>query len=134
MKFIEKRNRGFLALFSVVIISFILLSAAVTLNFSGFFGRFNILDSESKERSSNLASSCVNQARLILTSDSNFTGTGQIKLGKDLCNYEIFSGGKIIAWSIVNNAHTYYQAKVDLLLPKNPLISFEECNTLNTCP
>ncbi len=134
MRLVKKQNEGFLALFSVVIISFILLSAAVTLNFSGFFGRFNILDSESKERSDNLANSCINQARLILVSQADFTGTGQIKLAKDSCNYEILPGGKIIAWAVVNNAHTYYQAKIDLLTATNPLISFEECKTLTACP
>ena len=30
-------------------------------------------------------------------------------------------------WAVVNNAHTYYQAKIDIILPNNPLLSFEEC-------
>ena len=39
-------NKGFVALTSVVIISAILLLVATSLSLSGFYGRFNILESE----------------------------------------------------------------------------------------
>ncbi|MDP2788456.1 MAG: hypothetical protein Q8O46_00180 [bacterium] len=128
------KKKGFVALLSVIIISFILLSAAVTLNFSGFSGRFNILDSEFKERSNALANACVEHARLVLATDSSFIGTGQANVGNEVCDYEILSGGKIKAWATANNAYTYYQAKVNLLAPNNSLTSFEECTELTTCP
>lgn len=129
-----KTNKGFLALFSVIIISFILISASVTLNFSGFFGRFNILDSESKMRSDALAGSCLDQARFMLTTNANFIGTGQTNLSNETCYYEVFPNGKIIAWAVVNNAHTYYQARLDMMRPEKTLLSFEECTAPTTCP
>ena len=46
-----KTNAGFI-LMSTVIISVILLLIAVNLSQTSFFGRFNILDAELKEKSS----------------------------------------------------------------------------------
>src|SRR5689334_18900103 len=55
-------NSGFIALMSVILISFVLLSVTLSAGLSGIFGRLNILDSELKSQSEYLAESCVNQA------------------------------------------------------------------------
>ncbi|MDO8529912.1 MAG: hypothetical protein Q7S10_00655 [bacterium] len=47
---------------SAVVISVLLLAITLSLGFSGFFTRFNILDSEFKERSAALAEGCVDVA------------------------------------------------------------------------
>lgn len=67
-------KRGFIALISVIIVSAILLIIAVTLSLNQFYDRYNILESEYKERSSSLAEACVDSALLELTNDINYSG------------------------------------------------------------
>lgn len=57
---------GFIALISVIIISALLLTIVVALNLTGFLGRYNILDSEFKQRSVSLAEACVDTELLNL--------------------------------------------------------------------
>ena len=65
--YILKSDKGFIALMSAIIISFILIVITITLGMSSLFGRFNILDSESKERSYALAEACGDSAILEIT-------------------------------------------------------------------
>jgi hypothetical protein len=71
----SKNKRGFIALISAIIISALLLTITLGLGFSGFFSRFNIFDSESKERSLALAEACVNMAILKLATDKDYAVT-----------------------------------------------------------
>jgi hypothetical protein len=64
---IQKNQDGFIALISVIIISVLLLTLAVTVSTTGILGRFNILDSESKERSGALAEACADKSILETT-------------------------------------------------------------------
>lgn len=57
-------QKGYIALMSAVVISVLLIAITVTVGFNEFFTRFNILDSESKERSKSLAEACVDVAIL----------------------------------------------------------------------
>ena len=134
MILLKNKNRGFIALLSVVIISFVLLSAAITLNLSSFHVRFNILDSEYKEISDALASACIEQARLILVNDNSYLGSVDVSIGAETCHYEILAGGEIISSATVNNAFTFYWAEVDLGDPNIPITNFKECANLSTCP
>ena len=61
-----KSQEGFIALISAIVISFLLITITVALNFVGFYGRFNILDSEYKETSVGLAEACADSAMLQL--------------------------------------------------------------------
>lgn len=134
MNLIKHEKSGFIALFSVIIISFVLLLSAVTLNITSFNGRFNILDSESKKASNALADACIEQARLVLSIDSTFIGEDDVSVGTGACHYEIFAEGKIISEAIKNDAHTYYWADVDIADLDMPLLDFKECIDLSTCP
>ena len=58
------RQSGFIALTSAIIISALLLAITLTIIFSAYFARFNVLDSESKERSIGLAEACADTAVL----------------------------------------------------------------------
>ncbi len=77
--------RGFIALVSAVIISLTLLAIVLSLNFSSFFTRFNILDSENKKRSGLLADACLDIAHMKLTEDSTYLGGEIIRQGDDSC-------------------------------------------------
>jgi hypothetical protein len=128
-----KNNKdGFIALISVIIISFVLLSMTITLNFSGFSGRFNIFDSESKERSDQLADACIASARLTLALNNTYTGVNpSIPIGAEFCGYEVLTGKIIKAWATVNKAHTYYAVKVDTDKPDIPICDLQELFTKN---
>jgi CRISPR/Cas system CSM-associated protein Csm5 (group 7 of RAMP superfamily) len=75
----EKRNThleaGFIALMSVLLISFMLITFAVSVGISGFLGRYNQLDSEIKEQSIASAGACVEKAIADLVGDNPTTGT-----------------------------------------------------------
>lgn len=61
-----KHQHGFIALISAIVIMAIFLIIAFTLSTSGFFLRFNVLDSEFKKTSLGLAEACVQKAMLKL--------------------------------------------------------------------
>ena len=67
-------ERGFIALISALIISAILLIALVASNLTGFYSRFNILDSELKERSNATADACADIALLQFALDPMYAG------------------------------------------------------------
>ncbi|MDO8618385.1 MAG: hypothetical protein Q7R49_00405, partial [Candidatus Daviesbacteria bacterium] len=74
------KQDGFIALISAIIISLLLLTITVVLNFSAFFGRFNVLDSEFKETSVGLAEACVDVAMLELEKNPAYTGSASIDI------------------------------------------------------
>lgn len=59
-----KKESGYIALISAIVISSLLLIITFTANFSSFFARFNILDSEYKKVSTGLAEACAETAIL----------------------------------------------------------------------
>lgn len=69
------RNHGFIAITSAIIISVLLLAIVFTLSLSGFFVRFNILDSEYKTRSEALAEGCVSKVFLNIAQNIALTTT-----------------------------------------------------------
>jgi len=85
-----REESGFIALISAIIISALLLTLAVTIGLTGIFGRFNILDSESKERSLALAEACADTVILKLSVDQDYVLTAAdhniTVIGSDTCN------------------------------------------------
>lgn len=82
---IRKNNSGFLALMSSIIISAILLFITINTSFNGFYTRFNILDTEIKERSFALADSCLDIALLKFIQDSSFSGNINNSVSENSC-------------------------------------------------
>jgi hypothetical protein len=120
----KSRNEGFIALFSVIVITAILLLMATTLSFSGFFGRLNVFNSELKKESDALASACIDYAMLKLATEIDYTGNEEVDVGSETCNYEISTGGKINTWASSGKAYTYYEALIDT--EDFEIISFKE--------
>lgn len=81
----KRKDRGMIALMSTIIISAILLLLATSLSFTGLYSRFNILNSESKERSSALADACIDIAILELTQNSLYSGNINSTIGENIC-------------------------------------------------
>lgn len=125
----SQKNKGFIALMSAIIISVVLLLIITNLSLTGFYSRFNILDSELKSRSSALAEACADSALLSLSQNSGYTGNTTITVsGSDTCTI------KTIAPSanpiIINTRAVFKQATTNLLIKVNKsdlsVISWEE--------
>ncbi|OGZ06580.1 MAG: hypothetical protein A2762_00570 [Candidatus Lloydbacteria bacterium RIFCSPHIGHO2_01_FULL_54_11] len=65
---------GFIALVSVILITFVLITFTVSIGLSGFLGRANQLDSEFKEQSIASAEACVEKATADLVAGNPTTG------------------------------------------------------------
>lgn len=119
----QSSNGGYIAIVSAIVISVLILAVTLTLGFTGFFGRFNILDAESKERSSALAEACADNAILKLSNDKDYVlvaADHTIAVGTDTCNIVSFSPNPprigsitIKTQAIVNKAYTNLIVVVD---------------------
>ena len=69
----HKKDSGFVALITAIILSFILILVTTTLSQSSFLTRSILLDSEYKERSAALAEACVDVAKLKLANNSGYS-------------------------------------------------------------
>jgi hypothetical protein len=69
MYFERPTQHGYIALMSAVIISLILTGMTFSLSGSGYFSRYNVLNSEYKRVSLGLAESCVNSALMKISQD-----------------------------------------------------------------
>lgn len=78
-------QHGFVAIMSAIVISILLLAITVGLGFSGFFGRFNILDSENKERSLALAEACADKAILNFVQNQTYNPVNECVEVGDVC-------------------------------------------------
>jgi len=90
---------GYIAIVSTLIISILLMTVVFATSYSGFVGRFNVLNTEFKERSSALAEACVDTALLKLSQNSSYSGNENISVGSDSCSIlaiESPTGQKII--------------------------------------
>jgi hypothetical protein len=124
----NKNKKGFVALMSAIIISIVLLVLATTLSFTGFNSRFNILDSETKERSSSLADSCIDLALLAFAKNTPYTVNTTLPVGSDFCKVGAYttSGSQKIfeTQGIFSNSYTNLKVKIDGTTFK--IISVEE--------
>lgn len=84
----HNKNGGYTALLAVIILCFILIALSITVNMSGFFTRFNILQSQEKLQSGALAESCINLAMSRLTQNAsyNYSLPEVISLDDDECS------------------------------------------------
>jgi hypothetical protein len=112
------KEKGFVALISVILICASLLLIATTLSYTGFYARANGLDSEYKERSSAFAEACGDQTLLSLTNDSAYTGNATTTInGVDKCyTYPVTTSGALKTFEtrgIYQNHYTYLKIIFD---------------------
>jgi hypothetical protein len=135
-------QKGFIALFTVMIVSFTLLLLAITINFSSITSRVNIYGSENKTRSAEIAYACIEQARLAFITENYSFGTlvavEDIAGSDDSCNYIIAAPNIIRTHACVNNSETFYETTFDETESSLHLQSFKEHGNisggLSTCP
>ncbi len=90
---------GYIAITSAIIISILIMGFVFAVSFSGFFNRFNILDSSLKETVNSLAEACAETALLKLAENSVYGGNENINIGDEQCSIlaiEINGSQKII--------------------------------------
>lgn len=125
---IKIKNEGFIALISVIVIGTVLLIASITLSLNGFYGRFNILNTEFKEISNKLVDACLERARLSIGL-SEYTNDEVITLTIEnySCKYVISENGqKIEIYSRAQDACTYYEAEVNEEMWGIPIVFMRE--------
>lgn len=116
-KNLKNQESGFILLMSSIVISAILVAVVFSLSFSGFFTRFNLLDSYNKEASLNLAQSCGDIAVLKRIQDGAYAGNETLTVGSDSCQVLTFetSGSEIIikTTATVHNAVSNIQINLN---------------------
>lgn len=105
------KSRGFIALMTAIIISAILLIVIVVGGLVGFYSRFNVLDAESKERSSALADACAENIRLQLAT-SGSVSAGDVVVGDDSCEIVTDTSPYEIQ-AVFNDSYTNVQVGID---------------------
>src|SRR5437773_1934984 len=83
-----KNHNGFVALISVIIISFVLIGLTATLALHAYSARFDVLESEFRRVSLALAESCMNAALLKLSQDYNYAPAASgdtVAIGSNTC-------------------------------------------------
>lgn len=86
MKNNYKNQSGFIAIMSAIVISTILIAVTFALSTTAIFARFNVLNSEYKNISSNIADGCIDIALLELINNPSYNPTNEIKsFGTNTC-------------------------------------------------
>jgi hypothetical protein len=111
------KHSGYIALISAIIISALLMMTLQVASLSGFFARFNALDSESKEISAYAAEGCVRITLLKLAEDFDYAGNENQLIGSRPCKIsviETIGNYKIIeSQSIINSTYTNLRVRID---------------------
>lgn len=110
-------NGGYVALISAIVISVLLITLTATLSFSSFFGRFNVLYSEFKERSVGLAEACADTALLKLAAGEAIATTLVVPLGTDVCT--IFPVTSVAGQTTVKTQAQFQGAWTNLVIVVN---------------
>ncbi len=104
---------GFVAITSAIVISVLLIIISATLSYSGFFARFNLLETEYKKESLAKAESCVDIARVFIANTPGYTTTNYIPPDVD-CSIVSVTGTApyvIVSSADYKDSQTYIQAE-----------------------
>ena len=132
---LKNKQNGFVALISAIIIAFMLLAITLTAGLTSIFGRFNVLDAESKEHSSSLAEACGDSSILEVTygtySNNKLIHIGPNPSPEDDCSIITAIPNKpttgqtlIKTQSVVNKAYTNIMIAID---SDYNIVSWDEC-------
>lgn len=112
---------GYIALVTTVILGLVLLTLLLVASNTGLLARFNVLDTESKEVSSQVAKSCIDLALLKIEQRPSYTGDEVLSIGDYLCWVRPWASGDTVqVQAVVNNAYTNLEVETNGL-------NFHEC-------
>jgi len=79
------RNRGYIAITSSIIITILILAVVITTSTTGYFARFDILGSLSKDSASAVSEGCIDTALLELALDIDYAGATTTSIENNTC-------------------------------------------------
>jgi hypothetical protein len=126
----QKDEKGFIALISVIIVSAILMLVATTLSLGGFFTRFNVFNSEIKDRSNALAEACVDEAFIQTAKNPSYSGGDTLTFTDGDCQISTFTPSTVITFKTkgrFQNSHTNFLISYNTA--SHSVISWEEIPT-----
>ncbi len=123
-----KKNSGFIALMSAIIMSSILLILINGLNLKEFYTQTNILDSELKEKSLYLAEACADTAILKIIHNPHYNPTNEtVNVGEDTCIIQSITGNQEKTIYTQANYRNYFtNLKIIINSTNLSVISWEE--------
>lgn len=89
----QKSNHGYITLFSILIISAIAASLALTLVLIGIGSAKTGLTFGQARQSEQLATACAEEAMEKIRTDANFTGADTLNYSSGTCTYTVTNGG-----------------------------------------
>ena len=113
------KESGFILLMSSIVVSAILVAVVFSLSFSGFFTRFNLLDSYNKEASLNLAEACGEIAVLKRVQDNTYSGNETLFIGSEECGVRPIVGLTIQTTATKGGAISNIVIDLDSSIPPN---------------
>ena len=121
-------KKGYIALISSIIISMLMLMISLTLSFTGFFSRINILNAEFKEISLRLAEACVDMALLKLSENQSYQGNENIAINDKQCSILIIeaAGNEKVIKTKANFQKAVTNLKIKVNNADLSVISWEE--------
>ena len=121
-------KKGYIALISSIIISMLMLMISLTLSFTGFFSRINILNAEFKEISLRLAEACADMALLKLSENQSYQGNENIAINDKQCSILIIeaAGDEKIIKTKANFQKAVTNLKIKVNNADLSVISWEE--------
>jgi hypothetical protein len=110
-------QKGYIAIISAVVISFLIMGVALTLSFTGFFNRSNISNSEFKKMSNSLAEACASTALFKIAENKDYLGNESVTVDNNTCSImtiESLGEQKIIkTTATVQNSTTNLKVTID---------------------
>ena len=124
MKFCNfKKENGYIAITTAIIVSFIILIIATTLGSSALLSRINELDFSFKKATYYASRSCIDYALLKLANDIDYAGNETIPIGSYTCVLSLVedSGNNKILKSRVQDSYSGATTNLKLTLDRYTL-------------
>lgn len=122
-------SNGYIAIVSAMLISFVFMAIALGLSFSVYFGRFNVLNSEAKEKGLALAEACAELALLKLSLNPLYSGNETSTIsGSDVCSILPITseGDKRVIKTAGEFLHAVSSIKIIVTASPLAIVSWEE--------
>lgn len=118
--FNNKKENGYIAITTALIVSFIILIIATTLGSSALFSRINELDFSFKKMTYYASRSCLDYALLKLAKDINYSGNETVPVGSYSCVLSLIedSGNNKILKSRVQDSYSGATTNLKLTLDR----------------
>ena len=85
MKKNTENQKGLVALTSAIVVAVIIMAITLSLSYTGFSARFNVLDLGHKEKTLSSAEACANVASLKIVADGGYQGDENVPVGDLSC-------------------------------------------------